>query len=499
MAVNAPDTPSSDHAAMAPYWEMVDTILAGADAIRKAAKYLPQFPKESDADYKHRRENAKFTNIFRDLVEGLASKPFAKELGLVDAKATDQIKALAEDIDGRGNHLHVFAGNLFFNGIAHAIGWIFVDHSKVPEGATRAQEKAIGARPYWVYVPATKMLAAYTDVIDGVERFVHVRIREDEVRRKGFEEETVERVRVLNREPLLDETGKVIGYGPATYELWEKGSSSNGKTAAWSVVDRGSIAIGVIALVPFLTGRRVEGSWKVLPPMKDCAFLQVEHYQQETNLKYARDMTCFPMLAGNGVTPEIDPATNQPRVAPVGPKAVLYAPMGQDGRHGEWKFIEISASSLEFLEGSIDKTERQLRELGRQPLTAETGNLTVVTTAFAAQKGNSAVQAWAINLKDSLEQAFAYTCMWLKDSSEPEVSVHTDFAIEAQAGDELDAVLTLMERGDISREAGLNEMKRRNVLSPEYDAEADLDVILSEMPGDDDEVTAAVTPTSKPA
>lgn len=499
MAVNTPDTPSSDHAAMASYWEMVDTILAGADAMRRSAKYLPQFPKEGDPDYKYRRENAKFTNIFRDLVEGLAAKPFAKELGLVDAKASDQIKKLAEDIDGRGNHLHVFAGNLFFDGIARGIGWIFVDHSKVPEGATRAQEKAIGARPYWVYVPATKLLAAYTDMIDGEEQFVHVRFREDEVRRKDFEEETIERVRVLNREPLIDEAGTATGYGPATYELWEKGAGSNGKTAAWSVVDSGPIAIGIIALVPFLTGRRVDGTWQVLPPMKDCAFLQVEHYQQETNLKYARDMTCFPMLAGNGVTPEIDPATGQPRVAPVGPKAVLYAPMGQDGRHGEWKFIEISASSLQFLEGSIDKTERQLRELGRQPLTAETGNLTVVTTAFAAQKGNSAVQAWAINLKDSLEQAFAYTCMWLKDSSEPEVSIHTDFAIEAQAGEELDAVLTLMERGDISREAGLNEMKRRNVLSPEYDAEADLNVILSEMPGDDDEGTAAVTPTPKAA
>ncbi|WP_019170678.1 DUF4055 domain-containing protein [Pseudaminobacter salicylatoxidans] len=470
---------------------MVDTILAGADAMRKAAKYLPQFPKESDADYKYRRENAKFTNIFRDLVEGLASKPFAKELGLVEGKATDQVKTLAEDIDGRGNHLHVFAGNVFFNGIAHAVDWIFVDHTKVPEGATRAQEKAIGARPYWVHIPATRMLAAYTDMIDGEEQFIHIRFREDEIRRSAFGETTVERVRVLNREPVVAD-GKVIGYAPATFELWEKSAGTNGKAGSWSVVDSGPIAIGIIALVPFLTGRRIAGSWQVLPPMKDCAHLQIEHYQQETNLKYARDMTCFPMLAGNGVTPEIDPTTNQPVVAPVGPKAVLYAPMGQDGQHGEWKFIEISASSLQFLESSIDKTERQLRELGRQPLTAETGNLTVVTTAFAAQKGNSAVQAWAINLKDALEQAWVYTCMWLKDSSEPEVSIHTDFAIEAQAGEELNAVLTLMERHEISREAGLSEMKRRNVLSPEYDAGADLDVILSEIPGDDDDGSAAL-------
>lgn len=115
------------------------------------------------------------------------------------------------------------------------------------------------------------------------------------------------------------------------------------------------------------------------------------------------------MLTGNGITPPVDEKGNTV-MAPIGPSVVLYAPPNTDGgQHGEWKFIEPNASPLKFLAEEIGKTEQQLRELGRQPLTAQTGNLTVVTTAFAAQKGNSAVQAWALNLKDCLEQALAYT------------------------------------------------------------------------------------------
>ena len=140
-----PNATSSDYEAMAPYWVMVSTILAGANAMRKAKQYLPKFPNESETDYKFRRENSKFTNIFRDIVENLAAKPFSKEVELTD-KATDRIKKLSENITGQGDHLHVFAANCFFHGISYAIDWILVDYTKnVPANATIAQEDALGA------------------------------------------------------------------------------------------------------------------------------------------------------------------------------------------------------------------------------------------------------------------------------------------------------------------------------------------------------------------
>lgn len=486
-----PDSPSSDYRAMLPYWKMVETILAGAAAMRAAGEaYLPRFEGESEPDYEFRRKHAKFTNIFRDIVENLAAKPFAKQVDLVDGSSA-AVKAIAEDIDGAGNHLHVFAGELFFNGIANAVDWLLVDHTKVPGGVSLAQEKAMGARPYWVRIPAIRMLWVESAMIGGKEQFTYAVIYEPTKVREGFEEKCIERVRILVRDKLDDGI-----YGPARYEVWEQGS----KASAWAIVEEGPISIGIIALVPFLSGRRKEGSWQILPPMQDAAYLQIEHYQQESGLKYASENTAFPMLAGNGVTPPVDAAGNvQP--APVGPKRVLYAPpmVGSDNAtHGEWKFIEPTAASLKFLADQIKATEQQLRELGRQPLTAQTGNLTVVTTAFAAQKGNSAVQAWALNLKDALEQALAYTCLWLKDSSQPEVSVYTDFDVETDSVEAMNVVLDMQKSGLVSRVAAVNEAKRRNILAPEYDEEADMELILAEMPGDpdEDETAAALPPTA---
>jgi hypothetical protein len=488
-----PDTPSSDHRAMLPYWDMVETILGGSAAMRMAGKkYLPKFPNETEADYKFRVETAKFTNIYRDIVENLAAKPFSKEVAVVDGTASTTVQETAEDIDGQGNNLNVFAGRVFFTGINDAVTWIFIDKPPVPEGASRALEREIGARPYWVHVPAKRMLAVYSDVINGKEEFVHARIYEPETVRSGFGERTIKRVRVLNREPL--EGG---GYGPATWEVFEERDNANRSDREWVSIADGVIAIGVIAIVPFVTGRRKEGSWQFFPPMQDAAYLQVEHYQQETNLKALKEQACFPMLAGNGVTPPMD--GDKPGIVPVGPKTVLFAPPNSDGAHGAWQFIEPSAQSLRFLSDDIKATEQQLRELGRQPLTAQTGNLTVVTTAFAAQKGNSAIQAWALNLKDALEQAFILTCRWLGDTSEPEVTVHTDFAIEMESERAPEFLLAMRKEREISRKALIIEAKRRDFLSPEYDEEADLEAILAESTGEDTDadINASMTPGSR--
>jgi len=482
MTDRKPIDPSSDYQAMSPYWTMVETILGGAKAMRDAGeKYLPKFPQERDKDYAYRRSNAKFTNIYRDIVENLAQRPFSKEVAIADG-APQAIKDFVEDVDGQGNHLHVFAGEVFFGGINNAVDWVLIDYSKgVPANATRADEARIGARPYWVHIPAPSMLAVYSDMIDGREAFVHARVHEPARERSGFGEVTFSRVRVLNREPL--EGG---GYGPATYEVFEEQKDKDGKSA-WVSIEAGPISIGIIPLVPFIAGRRMGQSWRFHPPMQDAAYLQVEHFQQESALKHAKALTAFPMLAGNGVSPPVGD-NGKPVPVAVGPASVLFAPANPNGGSaGSWTFVEPSATSLRFLADDIKETAQSLRELGRQPLTAQSGNLTVVTTAFAAQKGNAAIQAWALNLKDALEQAFVITAKWLKLEFEPEVKINTDFDL-GMGDDDTFAHVLAMGAGDyplISREATIAEAKRRNILSPEYDGDKDLSVILKEGEGDD--------------
>lgn len=507
-----PDATSSDYDAMLPYWSQVETILEGAEAMRLAAEtYLPKFPNETTDDYEYRRANARFTNIYADIVSNLASKPFAEEVTLAE-NAGSRFEDLQEDIDGQGNNLNVFASQTFFAGVNYAIDWIFVDYTRVRPRSdgrtlTLADQREQNLRPYWVHVPAKRMLAVYSDVVNGQQLFVHARISENITRREGFKETCVERVRVLDREPIFamgpdgEVLDQIVGYAPATFQVWEKrtsGTDVRTKTQ-WEIADQGPVTIGVIPIAPFITGRRKEGSWRFVPPLQGVADLQVEHYQAETALKSIKELTAFPMLAGNGVQPATD-ASGNPTPVPVGPRSVLYAPptSGETASHGEWKFIEPSAESLRFLAEQVASTEEAMRELGRQPLTATAG-ITVVTAALASQKASSAVQAWAFALKDALEQAWALTARYLNDSAEPEVTVFTDFALES--GDEKgpEWLRDMAKRGRLSKPTEWAEAKRRGVLSGDFDPDEEEDLLLAEAPDEDDEQDLLDAAAARPA
>jgi hypothetical protein len=493
--LDALDSVSSDYAVMLPYWERVGHILGGTQAMRDNAhgkhgngcnSYLPKFPNESDEDYRYRRENARFTGIFADILGDLASKPFTKEVGLVEeSPAFDPI---VENIDRQGSHLHVFAGTVFRNALANGIDWILVDHTKLPSGATMADERALKAGPYWVRVPALALKAVYSAQIDGAEQVVYARIDESRIEWDGTQEVKVERVRVLKRDPLIDESGNRIGYAPAVFEVYERNATE--QSAAWQLVDEGPITIGVVPMVPLVLGDRERG-WVIRPPLRDIVDLQIEHFQEQTNLKNAKEATAFPMFAGNGVTPPVTGTKMS-----FGPRAVLFSPMNDQGQFGTWDVVEIGASSLQFLSSEIDKIESCMRELGRQPLVEGTAGMTQATAMLSSQKASSTAQAWAMLLKDALEQAFVFTAKWLNQPA-PSVFVDTDFAVELGADTAPALLLKANESGKISNKTLLSEWKRRGLLSQEFDADEDAAQILDELPSDE-EVSAAITPKAPP-
>lgn len=458
---------SSDHTAMIGYWDLTDTIVSGSNAIKAGGEtYMPRLPQEQNKAYDFRLSLGKFTNIYRDILEGLASKPFQEEIDLINNNDKTITKFL-ENVDGSGNNLTVFSFDTFFNGINSAIDWIFIDYADAPSDGTvrtQADEQALGIRPFWSHVLARNVLEVRSEIVAGQEKLSYIRI---------FEPGHVNQVRIM----------KMFDVGVAGFEIWVEKTKKNG-FKEYILERSGPITIGEIPMVPFVTGRRNGKSWRFYPAMRDAADLQINLYRNESNLEYAMTMTAFPIFIAEGVKPDVD-ANGIPKAVSIGPNAVLYAPPKADGSNGTWKIIEATASSLTFLQSNIEKTIQQLRELGRQPLTAQSGNLTVITTAVAAGKAKSAVAAWSLGLKDALENALRITAKWYKIEIEPEVKVWSDFDDFADGAADLQALLTMRATGDISQETFWAEMRRRRVLSSDFDKEIEIERLLAEIPGDD--------------
>lgn len=467
---------SDDSAAMLNYWDKTDAIVEGYETVKAAAEtYLPKFPDETHSDYTLRLQSTKFTNVYRDIVEGLSTKPFEEEISLIEDEKSplpEDVKNFCEDVDGSGNNLTVFSSLTFFNGINSAIDWIFIDYPKIDTNIIRtiADLKSSGIKPFWTHVLGRNVLEARVEMINGKETLSYIRI---------FEPGKPDHVRIFERQPN----------GAVNWQLWEKKdkTSQDGKTQ-FEMIDEDTLSINVIPLVPFITGRRDGRTFKVFPAMQDAADLQIELYQQESALKFIKILAAYPMLAANGMKPQMQSDGKTPKPLATGPMRVLWGIPDGAGNSGTWQFVEPSATSMTFLAADVKATIEQLRELGRQPLTAQSGNLTVITTAVAAGKSKSAVGAWALLLKDALERAFQITGMFAKWNVEPQVNVYNEFDEFTDDGKDVDALISARKNGDLSRNSLWKELKRRKILMPEFDAEKELEELLNEVPTTDENV-----------
>lgn len=466
------DRPGRDCEAMLGYWDQTDAILGGITTLRKLAeKYLPKFPAEQKDDYNFRLSLASMTNVFRDGVESLALRPFQTPITITDDESLPgQLTDFITNVDGAGSDLTSFTFDMFYNGIASSIDWIFVDYPNVPieSGRVRslAEEQSQNIRPFWTHVRARNVLEVRSAIFGGIEELTYMRILEP-----------VDGVKFVR---IIEKLGPLV-----TWKLYkEKGAI--GSSNEFILDSEGVYSIGVIPLVPFITGRRNGRTWQFHPPMRDASDKQIDQYRSETGLEYIKTLTAFPMLSGNGVTPKYGPDGVTPVAVPVGPARVLYAPPNGQGQAGSWTFIEPAAASLTFLETNIKNKITELRELVRQPLTAQSGNLTVITTAVAAQKSNSAVQAWAVQGDQALMRALAITALWFGLGKVNVVPIiFKDFDVDGEGGEVLSTLNTMRKNRDLSQHTYWTEMQRRNVLSPDFDAEDETEALLEEFPGDE--------------
>lgn len=463
---------SDDLADMVEYWDQTDTIVDGIKAVRLLGdRFLPRFTEEDSQEFEFRLSLTKMTNVYRDIVESLSAKPFEREVQIIGDDVPEQLKEFALDVDGAGNNVTSFTNSVFFNGINSAIDWIYVDFPKQTQQYPNLEAyKAAGLRPYWSRVLARNVIIATSEMIGGVETLTFIRI---------YEPGKTAHIREFERE----------ANGVIQWRLFEDTGTKNTETGtAFVQIDAGIMTIPVIPLVPFITGRRDGRTWRILPSMQDAADLQIELYQQESGLKFAKTLTAYPMLSANGVKPQMEADNTTPKRIRVGPNRILYAPPDGSGKSGSWSYVEPSAESLKFLAADIIETIKELRELGRQPLTVASQNLTKETTQVAAGKAKSAIKQWAVGLENALVKAMNITVMYYQLQYNPVINVYKEFDEFYEDGS-LTSLASDRDRGDLSQETYWKEMKRRGVLAQDFDADDERARLLKETPGDSEEQT----------
>lgn len=452
-----PATTSAAYDTMAPRWHLIGTLLEGTEAMRAAGEaYLPRHQEESNASYAARLGAATLLNMVEITLDMLAGKPFSTPLVLSE-DADPKFTEWAEDIDRQGNNLDVFARRWFRDGLAKGVSYVLADAPRVGETEgvrTLADDRSQNFRPYLVHVAPEDVIFMSATVVNGTEVLTHVRILETELVRDGWAEREVRRVRVLNPD------------GGELYEWVEAKGNAKGE---WRKVEEWSSDLGYIPLFAFYAQR--EGLGLAKPPLLDLAYMNVRHWQLDSDLNNTISVACFPMLAMSGV----DAGSNNESVMRLGPNQILAT----RSESGKFYYVEHSGSAIESGEKKLKHIEELMASYGAQFLRSKPGDLKATVRALDSAEALSQLQAMTLTFKDVLETALAAMAD-LGAVEAPTVELEADFGLNAPEDAGFAAIEKARERREISRSTYIGELKRRGGLSEDYDADADLEVIAAE-------------------
>ena len=463
---------------MSPRWALMNTVMAGTEALRASAQdFLPRHQYEAKDAYEERLGRATLLNYTRFTVNSLTGKAFRDPPNLAEG-AAPELEAFVEDVDGSGTGMAVFCRQWFKGSLAKAMCHVLVDATRPPEREdglprTREDDARDGVRPFWNLIAPENVIFAHADMVDGREAYTHVRISETETEMDGFAEVVRERIRVLE---------------PGYYWLYEK-RKAEGSAAKedWVVIEEGDTGLPFIPLVTFYTER--EGTAEGVPPLLDLAHLNIAHFQSSSDQRNILTVSRFPILAVSGA-PATDDETDEP--LQIGPKQWLSTPdVG-----GKFYYVEHTGAAIEAGRKDLHDLEEQMAMYGADFLKRRPGSVTATGRALDSSEAISPLQAMGVDFRDALSLALSYTLAWM---NKPDESVDVVFEVEVDvdAGDgkELDVLDKARTRRDISRKGFLGELKRRGTLDDDFDIDGDEEELRDELDnvglfgdeGDDDD------------
>ena len=457
-------TPSPRMAAMAQKRDLINDLMGGTFAMRKAAtKWLPQHPAESDGVYKTRLAKTFLDNFLELAISKGTGKIFSRPIKLTGVPA--KVEDLLDNIDLQGSGLDPFAQEVGKRSLAAGISYVLVDVPPSAGAKSAAEEKAAGIRPYCAHIDPDSIIEILSAMIGGRETVQRVRILETACEKDGdWGYKEVQRVRVLE---MRD--------GVMCFDLYEQQKDEKEGIVRWVINGElsGVTTFPAIMLVPFYSNRTafMEGE----PGFKDIAESTLEHWQTKSEYAHALSMQCFGMLTAVGVESDAQ--------IEVGPAKVLKS----TNPEAKFTYTEPAGTGVTLALAALQAIEARIETAGVNLRVENAGQVTATAASIDSNETNAGIVAVANGFADSWETVLGYMAQIMgegigSDGSGGEVAILTNVGgvKGTQAG--LTEIGKARAIGDLSPEAYIDALIWRGELPEDFDKETNAAVCEAEGP-----------------
>ena len=435
---------------MSPRWWKMDTLLNGTEAMRAAGEDMaPRHENESVINYDERILGNVLFNMVDLTLRMWVGRPFANQIQYTEDFAP-HLKPLMDDIDLNGNNLDVYSRRWFRDGVAKAFSHTLVEFPRVDVAVPRtlADDDAMNIRPYLVHIQPEQVIFALATRIDGKEVLTHVRIMEEVVELKGWEEVVTEQIRVL--ELAWQDVG--TSEEPDFIQRVRVDIHRQDEKKHWIVEETWWMDIDFIPLVTFYADR--QGFMVGRSPLDDLADLNIRHWQSMSDQISILTVARFPMLACSG-------GDDEEAKLVIGPKEWLYTPDPQ----ARFYYVEHKGQAIEAGDKDLAGLEKRMQSYGAEFTKDRPDRESASARELDSSEATSPLQDVTFRFNDALNFALEIMSVWMNKKHTGKANVPTEFT--SPKSDELLTLYNTWKEGGLTTEEYLKELQRRGVLSEE--------------------------------
>jgi hypothetical protein len=424
--------PCVEYCAMLGPWELLADTFAGSEAVRQnAAVYLPQHEAEPATAYRERVENALVYDFMRQTVSELTGRAFSRPPQWGELKPESKWTPFLSNADMRGQDATNFARSWFSRSMLFGLSWVYVDTS--------------ADRPTWKLLDPRDVFFV---AIDEAGKITEGRFRREIVTISGFEEIISEEIVRITLDKV--ETWRMVS------KKWERHSTAKNSS-------------GVVPLIAFVP-EPGQGIIHCAPPLLDLAELTLTHARRLSDLETTLKVASFPILA---LTTTDGTETSS---FAIGPHTMISLEID-----GDAKYVEHSGAAIGVMQASLRDLEERAASFGVRLLKRRRPSVETATAAsIAGQEASAPLQNHVFAFGEAFRTLIALTAkLWPAGGEAPTVQFSTDFL--PTEGDAT-TLISLRQLGDLSRQDMLMEMKRRGVLSQQFNVADNDDRLSTEAP-----------------
>lgn len=410
-------------------------------------KYLFKMPLEDSEAYKNRLNRSTLYPALSETLSQMCGRVFYSPINTSAVNKTI-VENILPDVDTEGNDLDVFASQWFYAALAYGVSFVLVDYTRVEGARTRAEENALGARPYLVHIKPQNVLGIHYARINGKRVITQFRYKEYLTEDDGeFNTKTVEQINVY-------EIGRVRKYKANTAG---KDGAEFVMTEDIAVIANGK-PLSFIPIVPFITKKTAHFALGE-PPLMELANLNIKHWQSQSDQDNLLNTARVPLLVRIGVTDDT--------TVKIG-NSVIDLPTGAD-----FRYVEHTGAAINAGQASLNELEAQMRVAGAKLLEKADMAMTESQARDEQNKEISALRLYANRFEDAIDTVLEYIGVWLGIDSEDvgniEISGNIDTNIDPNIS--MDSVIKLQSAGIVSKQTTFEEAKRRGLVSDNVDWE----------------------------